>query len=128
MANTANKVDDLPVQIGGGIGVAEYEISIDTVNSDLTVRTAPNSTDRIWITGILFSENASGKLVIKSKNGATVNKSKTIELGANQGAWEGVKNSFLFATKAGDDLVVQSSMLLTSLTLFTTDGYRFNCR
>lgn len=127
MANTATLVDSQIAQPGGNMTVYEYEISIDTPNTDFTVRSAPSGTSRIWLVGALMSESAALNLIFKSYNSGTTttNKTKTLKLSANQGVWQPIGNGYLLVTKSLDNLVINSSANITSLTLYVTEGQSF---
>lgn len=120
MANTATLIDTVPGQVGRLKPVYEYEVVIDTTGSDLNVRVASATDKRVWVVGLLLSEATSGNLILK-----TATKSQTLELGANQGIFYEVANSWIFATKPGETLTVQTSMA-TSFTLFLAEGEVFN--
>jgi hypothetical protein len=110
MANTATLVDTIPASLKNNQGpVFEYEIVIDTVDTDLTVRTPINSTNRVWVVGALMSESTAANLTFK-----TTTKSQTMELAANQGIYDKASNGFIFATAPGEALVIRSSAAIGS--------------
>jgi hypothetical protein len=120
MANTATLIDTVSAQVGRQKPVYEYEVVIDTTGTDRSVRVASSTDNRIWVVGILMSEATAGNLILK-----TATKTKTIELGANQGIFYEVANSWIFATKPGETLTVQASMAC-SFTLYLAEGEFFN--
>jgi hypothetical protein len=120
MANTATLIDTVPAQVGRLKPVYEYEVVIDTTGADLNVRAASATDKRIWVVGLLLSEATSGNLILK-----TATKTKTLELGANQGIFYEVSDSWSFATKPGETLIVQTSMAC-AFTLMLAEGELFN--
>lgn len=111
MANSATLVDEIPSYFKNGVGpVFEYEIVIDTNDTDLVVRAPFRAENRIWVVGILGCEENDGHLVLKSDSGKT----QTVELGAWQGFYDKVSPGYIFVTLPGEDLVIQASMNITA--------------
>lgn len=125
MSNTATLVDSIPAQIGGVTSISEYELVIDSTGTDLDVITPGVSTNRIWVIGIWMAESTALSLTLKSENTGTntASKTQTWELAANQGLTGLVNNSFLFCTKPGEKLTVQSTAAIG-----TTPGKNFVLR
>lgn len=119
MANTASLVDT--VRQGTGVSalgpVYEYEIAIDTVDTDLTIRT-PDSNARLFVVGAYFLPTESTTLTFKSGNAS---KTKPLALSGNQAWYHELKPSWIFCTKRGEALTVQASAALTGLTLYLVE-------
>jgi hypothetical protein len=105
MANSATLIDTIPVSFKNGGGpVYEYEIVIDTVDTDLNVRVPAVATNRVWLVGALMSDAAALNLTFK-----TATKVQTIELAANQGIYDKVDGGFIFVGAPGETLIIRSS-------------------
>lgn len=126
MANAATLVDTITCIAQNSNSVLEYAVSIDTINSDLTVYTPTTSSNRIFVVGMLQSESNPGNLILKS--GATSAKTKTLELAAYQGIYSNVSPGWIYATKPGEALIIQSSMIITNLTLYLREAISLSLR
>lgn len=120
MANSATLRDTIPAQFGRLRPVYEYEVSIDTTGQDLAVRVASATDKRVWVIGLIQSENNSGNLILKSES-----KTKTLELAANQAIYDKTSQGFIFCTKPGETLTIQASMAISGLTLYVVEGEAF---
>lgn len=121
MANSATLLDTIPAQFGRLTPTYEYEVVIDTTSTDLDVRTASSSSNRIFVVGFVQSESNSGNVILKSET-----KSKTLELAANQGIYDKTGPGFIFCSKPGETLTLQASMAIGSLTLYLVEGETFH--
>lgn len=117
MANTATAKTALPIQVCG-VNVVPYVVSIDTVDTDLTVRTAANDKAMVAVVGIMFSEGTAANLGLKSDSGNTY---VTLELAANQGLYLPLSGDVCFATQPGEDLIIRSSAAISSMLLYVID-------
>lgn len=108
MANASTLTNTIPARVGGLGPVFEYSVSIDTINTDLDIRT-PTGNNRLYVVGVSLQEGTATNFTMKSGSSNT----QTWELAANQGLnFPITKNSYLFATKAGEKLSVRSSAII----------------
>lgn len=126
MTSTVTLVDTEPTEVGReSSGVFEYELSLDGVSGAQLVRTPSVGSNRVWVVAMLVSESSAGNLVLKS--GSPASKTKTLELAANQGIYDKVNGGYVFSTKSGEALYVDSSMAVSSLTIKVIESAIFRC-
>ena len=65
MANTSTLLATLPIKLYGTTSVYMYSIAIDTINTDLTIRTAASGKVQA-IVGMIHDESANHTMIIKS--------------------------------------------------------------
>lgn len=116
MANTATAQASFSL---GSIFPFPHEItptvvSIDTLNSDLTVVAAATGKQ---IAVVSFSYVGSSAANVTLKSGSTTR--KVLELAANSGVWKGISPEILFITAPGEALVMRSSAAITNAEFFT---------
>lgn len=128
MANSATLIDTIPAYYANGNGpVYEYEIVIDTPDTDLTIRAA-ESAHRHWISSLLLSEGTALNLTFK-----TATKTQTLELIANQGIYDKAEGGFVFVGGLSEALIVRSSAAIgatvgKNLIVRVVTAPRFNLR
>jgi hypothetical protein len=132
MANSATLVDKISADFGGLSPVYEYEVDIDTVDTDLTVHT-PSGNDEmnikkaVYVVGVWLSEGTAANVTLISGSNT---KSQTFELAANQGLSGLTSKGFYFATKSGEALKIRSSAIISStvgnnLVIRVVEGEKF---
>jgi len=122
MANTATLVTTSSITIAGVDVVYGYSIAIDTINTDLTIRT-PAATKMIGVVGWVHGENARYDFSFKSSASTTLvtieNASTTSPVPVLIG--QGV----LVVTVPGEALIVGSPVIVTSMLLYIIESDRF---
>lgn len=117
MANSATLVDIDPTYLPNGIGpIYEYEVVIDTINTDYTIRTA-SAGKRLYVVGLLLNQNTTANVILKSGT----SKTRTVPLSLNA-----PMSGYLFYTKSGEDLKIQSSATSTSLIVRCIEAEKIN--
>lgn len=116
-ANSATERTALPIYIGGEGPVRPVSVSIDTTGADLTVNDPPS--DRMaCIVGAFGAETNAANITIKS--GSTTY--SVPELAASTLVNVPLGNGPLFCTQPGEDLVIQSSAVYSSLLLYIIEA------
>lgn len=113
MANSATLVDVIPDRRTGLNPILEYEVVIDTEDTDYAIPFADalRANERVYVVGWKYTDSAANNLTFKS--GAS--KSQTHELAANQGMTGAVdEDTFYFATKPGEALIIRASAVITA--------------
>lgn len=106
MANSSSLVDKDPSYLPNGLGpVEEHEVVIDTTGSDYTLKTGITG-KRFYVIGLLLNNAATATVILTSGS----SKSRTTALTLNQPL-----SGYLFYTKSGEDLKIQSNTATTSL-------------
>jgi hypothetical protein len=113
MANSSTLKDVVPSLNPKYNAISEYQIVIDTVDTDLTIAT-PATAARLWVAGILFSQETPATVSFIS--GAD-EKEYPIGLAANQGFDGLTDKGFYFVTNPSEPLKIKSSAAITSLIL-----------
>lgn len=108
-ALAANAINDLYTNADecfmNECGVEYKRADFDTASADLTINTSPADTMTCMI-GILFSDSTAANLIVKSGTDTLA----TLELGANQGMFDG--NVGPFCTEEGQNLIMQVSDII----------------
>lgn len=106
MANSGVLADTLPLSFDGGVGpVYEYELNLDTINTDYTIRTG-TAGERIAVVGLLLNQNSAATVTLKSGTGQT----RATALTQNSPL-----SGYLYFCRPGEDLKIQSTTTSTSL-------------
>lgn len=106
MANSSSLVDNLPVYFDTGVGpIEEREVVIDTINTDLTLKTGVAG-QRYFVVGLLLNQAATANVILKS--GSSISRTTALTLNSPV-------SGFLFVTKDGEDLKIQSDTASTSI-------------
>lgn len=117
MANSGVLADTLPLYFDGGVGpVYEYELNLDTINTDYTIRTG-TAGKRIVVAGMLLNQNSEATATLKSGTG----QARSTALTQNQPL-----SGYLYFCRTGEDLKIQSTATSTSLIVrvFEMDSAR----
>lgn len=108
MANSGVLADTLPLYFDGGFGpIYEYELNLDTINTDYTIRTGTAGT-RIIVVGLLLNQNSAATVTLKSGTGQT----RATALTQNSPL-----SGYLYFCRPGEDLKIQSTATSTSLII-----------
>ena len=122
MANTATLVSTSSITIAGVDVVYGYAIAIDTINTDLTIRT-PAATKMIGVVGWVHRENAAYDFSFKSSPSTTL---VTIETASTTSPVPVlIGQGVLAVTVPGQALIVQSTVVVTSMLLYVIESDRF---
>jgi hypothetical protein len=97
--------------------VYQLTVSSGEVNTDLLVRGSAGPNVSQYLVGWLGVEASSGNLILKS--GTMF--SHTLEMASWQGFGESVGDNWIFGTKEGDGLIVNSSYEISSLLLYLVE-------
>jgi hypothetical protein len=120
MANTVSSTGSEPVNLSDGITVIhEYTVAIDTINTDLTIRSL-TANKRMWVIGLYTEAGNSGNVTLKSSATGTTARSKKIPVSVGT-----EKIGALFFTNLSQDLIVQADVTISKLivkVLETTSG------
>lgn len=119
MANAATAQTALPINVFG-VNVVPYVISIDTVDTDLTIRTPANTNAIAAVVGLMFSEGTAATVTFKTGNTTL----SGLELAANQGLYLPVAKQVYIATQPGEALKVRSSAAITNMLMFVVETSR----
>lgn len=122
MANSATAKTPINVSVWGQGTVIPYEVTIDTVDTDLTIRT-PASDKQVGIVGINYAEASAHNLTFTSGSDLEV----TFELPANSGISMGIsKAEMLYCTQKGSALKIKSSAAISGpMILYVIEGRDF---
>lgn len=119
MANAASKIAETAMS---GKTIIEYRISIDTVDTDLTIHT-PASGNQVFVMNVIGSDSTAANITWKSGSSTTI---VPPELAANQGLWGKVnRDEFCFFTAINGALVIQSSAAITGLLVHVYENNHF---
>ncbi len=106
MANSGVLADALPLYFAGGFGpVYEYELNLDTINTDYTIRTGTAGM-RLVVLGLLLNQNTSATVTLKS--GTSLTRSTDLTLNSPL-------SGYLYFCRTGEDLKIRSTATSTSL-------------
>lgn len=117
-AEAANSATDLPeMPYGGqrGGGIYPYIVAIDTVDTDLIVRT-PATGNMVCVVGLNFLQGAATNVTWKSGSTTLL----TWNLAANQGISHPISKPLL-CTVASQALVVRASVVMPNMLLYVIE-------
>lgn len=121
MANSATAQAALPIKYAGVSAVIPYAIVIDTTAQDLIVR-APADGSHAAIVGLFYRETSAHVLTIKSGTTTLV----AIEhVAADAPGYYGIGSGILAMTAAGEDLIIQSSVAISTMLMHVIEGNSF---
>src|ERR1044072_13028 len=125
MANTATQIDTIYGGIGGGGPEKVYIINIDTTGTDLVVETPsttvyPETAQRIYVVGQVYSEGTAANLQYISQSPTTLSGTVAITTGSRAITGTGTNFSAKFAGAPPYKIVVLSaSSVVQTLTILT---------
>lgn len=121
MANTATVQPALPIQTRGvGVDIIPYVVSIDTVDTDLTIKTPSYTTGMVVVVGMMFSEANAQTVTFKSGTTTQV----AFELAPYQGLYLPLGDQVYLATQPGEALKIRSSAAFTSALIYVAETSR----
>jgi hypothetical protein len=120
-SNSATEKTALPIRIYGAGPVRPYEIVIDTVDTDLTIRT-PASGNMACIVGIDMSEGTAANFTFSTGTDTNL----YMELAANQGLAQNLGEGIFYCTQPGEALKVKSSAAITGFWVNVVEAARFD--
>lgn len=122
MANSAAAQTALPIKTKGvGVDIIPYLISIDTVDSDLTIKT-PTTNGLVVVVGLMFSETNAQTLTFKSGTTTQI----AFELAPYQGLYLPLGQQVYLSTQPGEALKIRSSAAFTSALIYVAETSRVN--
>lgn len=119
MANTATQLTKVPFYIKGDQvqGVTPVVVTIDTINTDLTIHT-PDSSRFVALMGINYAESSAHNITWKS--GSNTLSVWEVGAGGNNGVYIPVYKPLL-STNRGESLIISSSANITTMLLYVVE-------
>jgi hypothetical protein len=114
MANTSTLVGTLPISCYGSSAVYMYTVTIDTVDTDLTVRTAAAGKMHA-IVGLVHDDNTNHIMTFKSGTTSIARFEKTASYQFTIGG------GIMLATKPGEALVIRSTAAVDLLLVYVLE-------
>lgn len=111
MANTSTLVGTLPISCYGGSSVFMYTIVIDTIDTDLTIRTAAAGKMHA-VVGMVHDDNTNHIMTFKTNTTSIARFEKTASYQFTIGG------GIVMATKPGEALVIRSSAAVDLLLVY----------
>lgn len=123
MANTATAQTALSIGVAGANQVIPYVISLDTTGADLTIRT-PATGNMVGIVGLAYREASAHNLTIKTGSTTLL----VAEFAATDaGTFIPIGSGGLLAVTAKSEaLVIQTSVIITSMLMYVVESAKFN--
>ncbi len=122
-SNTATEKTALPIRVYGVGPVRPYEITLDTTDTDLTIRT-PVSGNMACIVGIDLSEGTAANVTFSSASDTNL----YLELAANQGLAQNIGQGIFYCSQPGEALKVKSSAAITGFWINVIEAARLEVR
>ena len=111
--------DTINLGTGGARAIKVYKGDLAAA-TEATILT-PDAANRVFVVGLIFGETSATNLQFKSGSSAIF----TLELAANQAVYDKVGDGFMFATKAGEALKLESSAVLSSVMISVVEAKLF---
>ena len=115
MANTSTLLTTLPIKLYGSTAVYMYTVAIDTINTDLTIRTA--ATGKVQaIVGMIHDETSNHTMLIKS--GST-----TIARFEKAGSYQfTIGGGIMACSVQGQAIVINASATIDTILIYMIES------
>ena len=114
MANSATLYSTLPINCYGATSVYLYLISIDTINTDLTIRT-PAAGKMVAVVGFMQDESNAHTMLFKSADTTIIRMEKAGDHHLPIGG------GIVFAGARGEALKIQSTAAIDLITMYVIE-------
>jgi hypothetical protein len=115
MANTSTLLGTLPIKLYGNTAVYMYSVAIDTINTDLTIRTAAAGKMQA-IVGMIHDETSNHTMLIKSN---TTIIGRFEKAGSYQFT---IGGGIVACSVTGQAIVIQASAAIDSILIYIVEA------
>lgn len=120
-SNSATVKTALPIRVYGVGPVYAYEVVIDTVDTDVTLRT-PASANMACIVGVDLSEGTAANVTFTTGSDTNV----YLELATNQQVVKNIGEGVFYCSQPGEALKFKSSAAITGLWFYVVEAARLD--